>query len=72
MAYEADIADKLSALETLTNRRVREEGSRRNVDVDVEEFDIVGVHGRTVGVLTVRELMDPSLPFHVHRTVTRQ
>lgn len=70
MAYEADIADKLSALETLTNRRVREEGSRRNVDV--EEFDIVDVHGRTVGVLTVRELMDPSLPFHVHRTVTRQ
>lgn len=70
MAYEADIADKLSALKTLTNRRVREEGSRRNVDV--EEFDIVGAHGRTVRVLTVRESMDPSPPFHVHRTVTRQ
>lgn len=70
MAYEADIAAKLDALETLTNRRVREEGPRRNVDV--EEFDIVGADGRTVGVLTVRESMDPNPPFHVHRTVTRQ
>lgn len=70
MAYEADIADKLSALETLTNRRGREEGSLRNVAV--EEFDIVDADGRTVGVLTVRESIDPIPPFHVHRTVTRQ
>lgn len=57
-------------LETLTNRRVREEGPRRNVDV--EEFDIVGSDGRTVGALTVRESVDPSPPNHLHRTVTRQ
>lgn len=70
MTYDADIADKLNALETLTNRRVREEGSRRNVDI--EEFDILGADGRAVGVLTVRESMDPNPPFHVHRTVIRQ
>lgn len=70
MAYEDDISDKLGSLETLTNRRSLEEGPRRNVDV--EEFDIVGADGRTVGVLIIRESMDPSPPFHVHRTVTRQ
>lgn len=70
MTYETDIAEKLGGNEELTNRRTRSEGSRGNVDI--EEFDIVDADGRLVGVLTVRESMDPSPPFFTERTVTRQ
>jgi hypothetical protein len=70
MRYEADIEEILTASETLINARLREEGSRR--EVHVEEFDIVSAGGRIVGVLTARKSMDPSPPFHVHRTVTRR
>jgi hypothetical protein len=70
MRYEADIEEMLAASESLSNRRTREKGSRR--EVDVEEFDIVGADDRIVGVLTVREATGPTPPFHVHRTVTRR
>ena len=57
MAYPYDVKAEMRDGETLANQHSSVAGSRGNVDVD--EFEILDADGRLVGLMTVREEMDP-------------
>lgn len=67
MAYPDDVKAEMRDGETLANQRSSVTGSRGNVD----EFEILDADGPLVGLMTVREEMDPHPPHLSHRTVSR-